>query len=184
MKKPTIKIIDDEDFYMNLQNMHKSNSCRGAHEIKFNLDFVPRLKPKVDTLIPSPMLLGTKCNIMLNIEELELYEKRYIVFKISYNSDNPFDEKPREMGRDGRINATRFATIKLTKNHINLSEKKETANLPNPKKKTVAIKHFKLDEYDGILGCKGVKETELNRKTSILQFMEKKKIPSSDNLVN
>jgi hypothetical protein len=71
MKKPTLEIIEDE-FCINLQNMYKSNSCRVKEKIAFPNDFVPKLKPKTIHLIPSPMLLGAKCNKGMKMEEFNL----------------------------------------------------------------------------------------------------------------
>jgi hypothetical protein len=70
MKKPTLEIIEDE-FSLNLQNLYRSNSCRSAVAFHFPIDFVPKLKPKFVSLIPSPMHLGAKDTLLL-LEQFKL----------------------------------------------------------------------------------------------------------------
>jgi hypothetical protein len=74
MKKTTLEIIEDE-FCINLQNLYRSNSCRVPLNFEFPLDFVPKLKPKIGHLIPSPMHLGAKAKNLLKLEEFNLDDK-------------------------------------------------------------------------------------------------------------
>jgi hypothetical protein len=69
MKKLTFNLLEDE-FCINLQKLFRSNSCRATGPIY--IGFVPKLKPKVISRVPSPMHLGAKENHIIRLEEFQL----------------------------------------------------------------------------------------------------------------
>jgi len=173
-------------------------------KIQFPLDFVPKLKPKVVHLIPSPMLLGAKCTKGMKLEEFNLGDN------IGYNSDsqmmeskvcNPVELLSSNNKLQVKRSVLRFVTNRHDNKPVSFSDQKELT-IPSPKKKTVCFKAYKLEsvscfnEYDGLQEqpqhinvINKIDEEDLSpmsRKTSILNFMEKRKQSSGDliNLVN
>jgi hypothetical protein len=73
----------------------------------------------------------------------------------------------------------RFVTLKATEG-INCHSDHKAIQIPSPKKKVIPIRQFKVDEeYEGIQGKGSETASPLNRKTSILNFMEKRKSSST-----
>ena len=65
--------LDDEEI---MTNVYRPNTSRGDGLILYNLDFVPKLKPKHSMAIPSPMTLCFKSlPLYAEFDELKLDNK-------------------------------------------------------------------------------------------------------------
>jgi hypothetical protein len=66
--------LDDEEI---MSNIYRTNTCRASDGvILYNLDFVPKLKPKLSMAVPSPMTLCFKSiPLYAEFDELKLDNK-------------------------------------------------------------------------------------------------------------
>ena len=180
MLSQNILLEDDECIQTKMRRLFRSNSYN-IKDHHFPLDFVPKLKPKFQVNIPSPMNLGLKCTkLHIKLDKLNFDDA------MEYYSDiELYLNKPKK-NLDRVVRTTqRFQTNKNLNGLLPESPDAKTDYSKSPIKK-VSIRQFKIEELkldDGeidFLGTKSISHSP--KKTSILDHLERKISTIEDSL--
>lgn len=148
------------DMNVSLEEIREIRNRSVSLKIKIPKEFIPRLKPKRNTIIPSPVFLPSlKLSYFSNINLVSNYS-------LSFDNNDPCREMRKEM--EGRIRSKTqcrykddtviLSTDKLLREYVNLSRK----NIYNHKSCDNTIKRVSLEFWS----------LEREKDSSILGYLE------------